>query len=41
LSDFGLVCVGGISRAISHSCLTRIDPSTCPNWSYRRVPQLW
>jgi hypothetical protein len=31
----GLFCAAGISGVISPRSLTRIGPSTCPNWSYR------
>jgi hypothetical protein len=34
-------CVIGISRVISPASLTRIGPSTCPNWRYHRGPHLW
>ena len=41
LSDFGLVCAGGISGATSPSSLTLIGPSICPNRISHRDPQLW
>jgi hypothetical protein len=41
VSDFRLVYAAGISGSISPSSLTRIGPSTCPNWRYRRGPQVW
>jgi hypothetical protein len=34
-------CTTGILVVISPSSLTRIGPSTCPNWRYRQGPQLW
>jgi hypothetical protein len=37
LSDFRLVCTVGTLGVIFPTSLSRIGPSTCPNWSYHRA----